>query len=93
MLDPKNFPDVEVYESQLKDSSAKLYILRGGWSHPFPKSYMDDAVREFLGTTLHNQFVEIHLDIPQVRVIIVGINELPYKTVEQYNAELGKVNG
>lgn len=93
MIDFENFPDVDVYESPLKDSSAKLYVLRGGWNHPTPKQYMDEAVREFIETTLHNQFVEIHLDIPQVRVLIVGINDLPYKSIEQYYAELACTNG
>ena len=82
-LDPQKFPDVDIYQSPLKDSSSVLYILRGGWNNPFPKLYMDEVVREFVGSTLHNQFIEIHLDIPQVRVIIVGINDLPYHTTKE----------
>ena len=28
-LDPKKFPDVDIYQSPLKDSGSVLYILRG----------------------------------------------------------------
>ena len=40
---------------------------------------MNDAVSKYVGSTGYNEFVEIYLDNPWIRVIISGINELDYK--------------
>lgn len=63
------------------NKEVKLYVLRGGLGEKNPKAYMDGAVAEFLqlkGNPSFNEFVEIFLDNPYVRVIIVGINSLEY---------------
>ncbi len=62
-------------------SGVNLYVLRGGLGQRNPKAYMDNAVSEFLqlkGNPMYNEFVEIFMDNPYVRVIIEGINDLDY---------------
>lgn len=59
----------------------KMAILFGGMNSQNPKAYMDSAVYDYLqknGNPLHNQFVEIHMDNPWLRVVVIGVNELPY---------------
>lgn len=70
-------------EYPLGSSGAMLYVLSGGLGQQNPKWYMDGAVSEFLqriGNPMYNEFIEIFLDNPYVRVIIVGINDLTYHT-------------
>jgi hypothetical protein len=58
--------------------------LRGGLNTNNPTEVMDNAVSRYVDGALHNQFIEIHLDNPWVRVIISGINELDY---EDFNVQ------
>ena len=81
MINPIQFPDVDIYRQKLDRGQGLLTILRGGWNVPNPKAYMDEAVRQYVEDRLHNQFIEIHLDIPQVRVIIEGINDIQYTDI------------
>ena len=74
-----------LYEQELFDANGNrrgiMAVLFGGMNAQNPKAYMDYAVTDYLqkhGNPLHNQFVEIHMDNPWLRVIITGINELPY---------------
>lgn len=90
MIDYNTFPDVDIYEQDL--NGGKLYILRGGWTSPTPRSYMDEVVRQFIGTQVYNQFIEIHLDVPQVRVILMGINDLRYEEVIEYYQNRGIIS-
>ena len=52
----------------------KIAILRGGFGHPNPKAFMDAKVSEYVKGSLHNQFIESHLDTPWVRILINCIN-------------------
>ena len=81
-----DYTDVDVFEHSLPQGG-KLTILRGGWYKENPKSYMDMVVCDYMEHRLHNQFVEIHMDIPQVRVIIEGINDFKYTDLKTF---LGK---
>ena len=84
MIDINQFSDVDVFQQKLERGRGMLTILRGGWNVTNPKAYMDEAVRQFVGDRLHNQFIEIHLDIPQVRVIIEGINDINYTEIRDF---------
>ncbi len=57
----------------------KIAILRGGLNSDNPIAVMNNAVSQYVERELHNQFVEIHMDNPWVRVILSGINELEYE--------------
>jgi len=91
MIDPNQFPDVDIVQTTI-GKRGTVTIIRGGWMRNDAKSYMDEAVRQFVENRLINQFVEIHLDIPQVRVIVEGINEIEYHTIPEF-LELKQRNG
>ena len=58
-------------------------FLRGGVGEKNPKYYMDNAVSDYLekkGNPMYNEFIEIFLDNPYLRVVVTGINEMPFKS-------------
>jgi len=75
--------DVKIFEEYLNDDSGnekgKVAILVGGMNSDNPKEFMDGAVSKYVGRTGHNQFVEIHLDNPWTRVLVRGINDIPFR--------------
>ena len=79
--------EIEIFEQALCNSDGngnsievgKVAILRGGIGAMNPKAFMDKAVSEYVKYNTFNQFVEIHLDNPWVRVIVKGINEVKYE--------------
>jgi len=78
--------DVEICQYPLmgKDGKkkGKVAILRGGLNSENPIAHMNNAVSKYVKGELHNQFVEIHMDNPWVRVIVSGINELEYEELK-----------
>ena len=84
MIDPRQFPDVDIVQAPI-GGRGTVTILRGGWTRPDAKTYMDEVVRQFVERRLINQFVEIHLDIPQVRVIVEGINDITFDPIALFN--------
>jgi hypothetical protein len=78
----KNMSNIEIFEQDLTKNSTKvgkLAILRGGLNTDNPTAMMNLAVSDYVGTTGFNEFVEIYLDNPWVRVIVSGINDLEFK--------------
>jgi hypothetical protein len=74
--------NIEIFEQDLTKNSTKvgkLAILRGGLNTDNPTAMMNLAVSDYVGTTGFNEFVEIYLDNPWVRVIVSGINDLEFK--------------
>ena len=69
--------EVEIYEQELS-GGGKFTILRGVSTSEKPNAYMDKAVETYCNDESHNTFVENHPDNPYVRVIIKGINDLPF---------------
>ena len=57
----------------------KVAILKGGIGAINPKAVMDKAVSEYVTHNVYNQFVEIHLDNPWIRIVVKGINEVHYE--------------
>lgn len=84
MIDINQFPDVDIIQTTIDEGRGTITILRGGWTRPDAKTYMDEAVRQFVENRLINQFVEIHLDIPQVRVIVEGINDIHFDPIRVF---------
>jgi|GEM_PF-1629774 hypothetical protein len=73
---------IEIAEQTLtKDGKivGKIAVLRGGLNSENPEEVMNNAVSKYVESTGYNDFVEIFLDNPWVRVIVGGINELDYK--------------
>ena len=79
--------NIEIFEQPLYNSDengnsievGKVAILKGGIGSMNPKAFMDNVVSEYVKYNTFNQFVEIHLDNPWVRVIVKGINEVQYE--------------
>lgn len=72
------YQDVEIAEFEV--SGGKIAILRGGINKP--KSYMDNVVNIYVGHEMHNEFIEIFLDNPYVRVVVNGIDDFHYETFD-----------
>lgn len=75
--------DVEYFEHGLinKDAERKgtLAILRGGLKSKKPIAYMNAAVSQYVGHEQFNEFVEIQMNNPWVRLILRGINQFKYE--------------
>ena len=69
------FSDVEIFEKELAQG-VFIALLRGGFTAANPKLYMDNVVSEYVGQSMYNEFVEIFLDNPWIRIIIFGINNI-----------------
>ena len=69
------YSDVEIFEKKLAQG-VFIEMLRGGFTAANPKLYMDNVVSEYVRDTMYNEFVEIFLDNPWIRVIIFGINNI-----------------
>jgi len=69
---------IEIFEQEIKNG-CKVAILRGGLNTDNPTAILNDAVSTYVGEEGYNEFVEIFLDNPWVRVIVSEINELDYK--------------
>lgn len=78
------FEDVEIHVSQLNDNDGnmkgRLVILRGGLKSTEPISFMNNIVSNYVLKVgePYNEFVEIQMDNPWVRVLVFGINEIGY---------------
>jgi hypothetical protein len=73
---------VEIFEQELRNGDkvvGKVAILRGGLNTDNPTAIMNEAVSSYVEHQSYNEFVEVFLDNPWVRVIVSGINELDYK--------------
>ena len=73
------YEDVEIKEFHVENGGI-IAILRGGLNKP--KSYMDYVVSEYVGHAMYNQFIEIFLDNPYVRVVVTGINDFNYEVFD-----------
>ena len=74
--------NVEIFEQELLKGNrivGKVAILRGGFRTGNPTELMNNAVSTYVGTTSYNEFIEISLDNPWIRVIVNDINELDYQ--------------
>lgn len=79
------YSDVEIVEFPV--NGGKIAILRGGINKS--KNYMDGVVSEYVGSELHNEFIEIFLDNPYVRVVVSGINDFHYEMLDLKKHHLG----
>ncbi len=73
--------NIEIAEQELKKGDkvvGKVAILRGGLNTDNPTAIMNDAVSTYVQNKGYNEFVEIFLDNPWVRVVVGGINDLEY---------------
>ncbi len=77
--------DVEIFEQLLKNKDqvvGKIAVIRGGLNTDNPTGLLNAAVSEYVQNTGFNEFVEIYLDNPWIRVVMSGINEIEFKKFE-----------
>lgn len=77
---------VQVFENKLGETG-KVAILVGGLNSEKPFEFMNEAVYKYCDGTPVVQFVNIELNNPWTRLIIKGLNDLPF---ENYGAFLKK---
>lgn len=41
-----------------------------------PVEVLDDAVSQYVGNESYNEFIDIEMDNPQIRLVISGLNEM-----------------
>ena len=74
--------DVKIFEQNCVGISGrpnKIAILWGAMNRENPTTYMNAAVNEYAQNKGHNQFIEIHMDNPWIRVIVEDINDLRFE--------------
>lgn len=59
-------------------NGACVCILRGGFNNPNPEKYMESVVLAIVQNDMYNLFVESNLDIPNVKVIIFDLDNIPF---------------
>ncbi|WP_141491743.1 hypothetical protein [Longimonas halophila] len=77
-----NMSQIEIFEQYLTngdDKKGKMAILRGRPQSENPTSLMNDAVSKYVDNSPYNEFIEIEMDNPWVRVVVGGINKLNYE--------------
>lgn len=53
-----------------------------------PVSNLRDVVRDYTKGRNYNEFIDSHLDNPWIRVIIIGINDLPQERYSEADKSL-----
>ena len=76
---------IQIFEQKLDGGKGTISILCGGFNANNPKLFMDEVVSQYVTGEMYNEFIEIFLDNPYVRVIITGINEIEFK---EYNERI-----
>lgn len=70
--------EIEIFETEL-GNDCKIAILRGGLHSDNPTAIMNEAVATYVGNKGYNEFVEVFLDNPWVRIVVGGINTLVFE--------------
>ena len=70
-------PELE-YSVQSLGNGACICILRGGFNRSDSKDYMERVVIDICQNDMRYSFVESHLDIPNVKVIIFDLDNIPF---------------
>lgn len=81
-----------IFEQPLNDGKESITILFGGQNSESPKGFMDNIVREYVGKEPYNDFIEITLTEPRVRVIIKGINDINFDKYLKNTHSLKTIN-
>lgn len=82
------FTDAYIYENRPQRLSYGYSILAGGFASSNPKVHMQLLTLDYVANELHNTFVEKSLRLHNIRVVLFGINEIPYKKYgEKLDAE------
>ncbi|MEI7503092.1 MAG: hypothetical protein WCJ61_07395 [Paludibacter sp.] len=73
-----DFCEYDLINKSTQMTEGKIAIFRGALDSTDPIKVMNEIISDYVGSKPHNQFIEMHLDNPWVRVLVFGINELNY---------------
>lgn len=79
--------NVKIFEQNTYDKDkciGKIAILTADPTVKSPKKLMDAAVKAYVGSEAYNEFIEIFLDNPWVRVIVKDINKLKFVAFDKH---------
>lgn len=68
---------IKIFEQHVKNDNApdgKIAIFRCRSTVDNPTSLINEAISVYVGDKGYNEFVEIHLDNPWIRIVVGGIN-------------------
>lgn len=75
-------PDFEFFEFD-KYENSYVVLFRGGFLNDDPTTFLDEKIQNYLnahhGYRTCHQFVESHLDMPQIRVLVFNVDEFDYR--------------
>ena len=78
-----------IHEQPLDNGNGGLAILVGGFGEDSPKGFMDNIVKEYVGGTPYNDFIDISLSNPYVRIVTKGINDINFEEFDPAVHSLG----
>ncbi|MCQ2316311.1 MAG: hypothetical protein MJZ85_06465 [Bacteroidales bacterium] len=74
---------IEKYEVELipgnQFTRSKIVFLFANPEIENPRPIMESAVQYVIEGSLYNAFIDSHLDNPWIRIVVVGINNLPFE--------------
>lgn len=78
----------KIFEQNLTNKNGeklgKIAIIMDGLNSENPTDVVNNQVAKYVGKTPHNQFVDIKLNNPWTRLIISGIDKLPFENYDTY---------
>lgn len=78
--------DVQIYERTIKDNNGnpigKVALLWGGSRSDTPTSHMNDASCLYVKNEPHTEYIDKRLNQPWLRVILKGLNEIPFRNYD-----------
>jgi hypothetical protein len=71
--------NVKIFEMPLSNTTGKLAIFVVTAPANSPEKILDAAVASYVGCKQNKQYVNIHNNDKYTRIVIEGINELPFE--------------
>lgn len=76
------YSDIKIYEDKIENLT--MTIVKGGFKRPDCINYMNNFVSLLMERKLYNEYIDWRLNIPQIRVIIEGINDIEFTNMRDY---------
>lgn len=80
---PEFHGQIEKHEVELLPGNqftrSKIVFLFADPTIENPRPIMESAVQHVIEGSLYNAFIDSHLDNPWIRIVVVGINNLPFE--------------
>lgn len=80
------FEDIVIRHHKINNKSSLAIFTYIGQGDPV--SNLKDVIYDYTRGKSYNEFIDSHLDNPWIKVIIIGINDLPQKRYNETNRNL-----